>query len=71
MEHSDVCRNLIRGLNIFARHCTFAIAGMDLFCACAESFHLIPAVGPVRRVDEQREDLGLGQQGRSSPWGLL
>lgn len=32
---------------------------------------LIPAVGPVRRVDEQGDDLGLGQQGSSSPWGLL
>lgn len=33
--------------------------------------YLIPAVGPVRGVDEQGDDLGLGQQGSSSPRGLL
>lgn len=33
--------------------------------------HLIPAVGSVRGVDEQRDDLGLGQKGSSSLWGLL
>lgn len=33
--------------------------------------YLIPAVGPVRGVDEQGDDLGLGQQGSGSPRGLL
>lgn len=37
-------------------------------CVCV---YLIPAVGPVRRVDEQGDDLGLGQQGSSSPRRLL
>ncbi len=33
--------------------------------------YLVPAVGPVRGVDEQGDDLGLGQQGSSAPRGLL
>lgn len=33
--------------------------------------YLIPAVGSVRGVDEQGDDLGLGQKGSSSLWGLL
>lgn len=33
--------------------------------------YLIPAIGPVRGVDEQGDDLSLRQQGSSSSWGLL
>lgn len=40
----------------------------NIFCVCV---YLIPAVGPVRGVDEQGDDLGLGQEGSSSPRGLL
>lgn len=37
-------------------------------CLCT---YLIPAVGSVRGVDEQGDDLGLGQEGSSTPRGLL
>lgn len=39
-----------------------------MLCLC---MYLIPAVGPVRGVDEQGDDLGLGQQRSSSSRGLL
>lgn len=43
-------------------HVTYSV------CLC---LYLIPAVGSVRGVDEQGDDLGLGQEGSSSPRGLL
>lgn len=40
----------------------------QILCVCV---YLIPAVGSVRGVDEQGDDLGLGQEGSSTPRGLL
>lgn len=40
-------------------------------CEFVLSVYLVPAVGPVRWVDEQGDDLGLGQQGSGPPWGVL
>lgn len=45
-----------------------AVARLYSACLC---MYLIPAVGSVRGIDEESDDLGLGQKGSSSPWGLL
>lgn len=44
---------------------------MSVHVSSGAVHYLIPAVGSVRGVDEQGDDLGLGQKSSSSHWGLL